>query len=821
MTQAKNNQEVRADGLADVLASFGAQASGSSSPMMVFRNPVSGLGTSRDRLVYTQLNEASLLDREDCDALYMHWICRRVVDHVADEITRVGWTVQMGLDANAQEVPGIDAALRALDAEAVLNEAIKAARQYGGSAIVMYLDDGRAASEPVDWANLKAVTGLEAVDRWYLLPDIQPDTVRYSRPMRYQLNLHDQLTAGPITIHRDRVLRLEGRRLPFRLQQANQGWGISELQPLLEAVSRYSHALGDLQQMLGDLDVFTHKIKGLATMLAAGKEKQIKDRLAVNDLSKSQYRGFAIDADKEEISFQSRSCSGLAEVLNTLKADLVGATGFPATLLFGESPQGMGSTGRSEERDFSRTVEAYRDSIVRKPLTQLAYALLASQEGPTGGRLPNDWIVSFPSLFVMNERELADLKARVAASDYRYWTMGVLTAGEIAMSRFAGAEYSLETTLDMSRREPDGCLEDEAIAELLRTQGKADPAVQVVRGEVNGPPGIRGLSKTGERSDPTDNEQGSLPIDGQRSISSEDPGESEDDETIEDSADFRSAVDREDQAGEERQDVTFVDQELHQRAVAAAKQKFKVWPSAYASGYVVQQYKRLYQEKHGSLSGAFRSDGQEINADDLDEWFNEQWVRMGANGEILGPCGGRQEREGKPKCLPQAKAKALSREERRTLVARKRQADPNPERKGSAKLVSSQLDAVITQADGASFSPPQAVRAAARRGLALRQKYGRGGLSTQEAGRQGIGSGVARAADLAHGGGVSYETIKRMAAFFSRHEKNKAGDESDAGYIAWMLWGGDAGQRWAARVIQAKERKADQASSHKPDLDRS
>ena len=523
MTQAKNSQQVRADGLADVLASFGAQSAGSSSPMMVFRNPVSGLGTSRDRLIYTQLNEAALLDREDCDALYMHWICRRVVDHVADEITRVGWTVQMGLDSNATEVPGIEAALRQLEADAVLNEAIKAARQYGGSAIVMYLDDGRDASEPVDWANLKAVTGLEAVDRWYLLPDIQPTTVRYSRPEHYDLNLLDQLNEGPVKIHRERVLRFEGRRLPFRLQQGNQGWGMSELQPLLEAVSRYTHALGDLQQMLGDLDVFTHKIKGLATMLAAGKEKQIKDRLAVNDLAKSQYRGFAIDADKEDIEFQSRSCSGLAEVLETLKADLVGATGFPATLLFGESPQGMGSTGRSEERDFSRTVESYRDAIVRTPLMQLAYALLASGDGPTGGKVPEDWMVTFPSLFVMNERELADLKARVAASDYRYWTMGVLSAGEIAMSRFAGAEYSLETTLDMSQRQADGSLEDDKIMELLRTQGKADPALQSINTEVNGPPGIRGLSKTGERSDPTDNEQGSLPINGQRSAATEDP----------------------------------------------------------------------------------------------------------------------------------------------------------------------------------------------------------------------------------------------------------------------------------------------------------
>jgi hypothetical protein len=107
--------------------------------------------------------------------------------------------------------------------------------------------------------------------------------------------------------------------------------------------------------------------------------------------------------------------------------------------------------------------------------------------------------------------------------------------------------------------------------------------------------------------------------------------------------------------------------------------------------------------------------------------------------------------------------------------------------------------------DSESFSPPSSVRAAARRGLELRKKHGKGGLTTQEAGKQGIGSGVARAGDLAGGGSISFATIKRMAAFFSRHEKNKSGGEDDAGYIAWQLWGGDAGRSWASRIIKMVE----------------
>ena len=126
----------------------------------------------------------------------------------------------------------------------------------------------------------------------------------------------------------------------------------------------------------------------------------------------------------------------------------------------------------------------------------------------------------------------------------------------------------------------------------------------------------------------------------------------------------------------------FRDKALHSRAVASAKRKFKVWPSAYASGYVVQEYKRLYKKKHGSMSGAFRGD-------DLGKWFNESWVRITSSGKIAGPCGGRSNKEGKPKCLPKAKAQSLTTAQRKRLVARKRAADPNPNRRGKAIMTSS------------------------------------------------------------------------------------------------------------------------------------
>lgn len=96
---------------------------------------------------------------------------------------------------------------------------------------------------------------------------------------------------------------------------------------------------------------------------------------------------------------------------------------------------------------------------------------------------------------------------------------------------------------------------------------------------------------------------------------------------------------------------------------------------------------------------------------------------------------------------------------------------------------------------GLDMKPPVAVAKAAARGLELREKFGRGGTEV----------GIERARDLAARQAVSAEDIAAISSYFKRHAMDKDakahtwGDESDpsAGYIAWLLWGGDAGEAWA------------------------
>jgi hypothetical protein len=73
--------------------------------------------------------------------------------------------------------------------------------------------------------------------------------------------------------------------------------------------------------------------------------------------------------------------------------------------------------------------------------------------------------------------------------------------------------------------------------------------------------------------------------------------------------------------------------------------------------------------------------------EDLRKWFKQKWVRMDTKGNIKGDCA-REPGEGKPKCLPQAKAHAIGKEARASAAQRKRREDPNPERRGKPILVS-------------------------------------------------------------------------------------------------------------------------------------
>jgi phage-related protein (TIGR01555 family) len=551
------------------------------------QNVLIGMGTGRDKSQYTKTTATVFLAQEELENLYGEWLPRRIVDIYADQATRKGFKVLFGGEGvRAEEVQGIEQVIEDLYILEHLNLAAKNSRLYGGACLLLFIDDGRPAHMPVDKRNIRRIEDIECLDRWQIAPVINEENLYdYSKATYYQIISGDLINQPQLTyIHRDRILRFDGDWLPYRIRQRNYGWGMSSLQTVYDSFKHYWTGLNSAATLLTEFDIFVHKVRGLAAMLAAGKESSIRDRLQVNDMSKSVYRGYAIDAEKEELEFISRNFGGIGEILEKLRVDIIGASKIPHTVLFGESPGGLGSTGRSEERDFAKTLADYQSVHFKRPMKKLLEYIMLSKEGPTKGELPESWRIAFNPLFELNEREMADVRARVAAVDGRYIQLGVLSPKEVADARYGGSEWSMELTLDPS------------VVRELPTQGGGGSTQK--GGGLAVPPGGR---------DPLDEENGTLPMDGSREV----------EDSREDSAGLYLSGDLEHKR-EEKEDAEFKDKELHQQAIAAAKAKFKVWPSAVAGAYVTQKYKALYKRKHGSMEGAFK--GKKETA----EYFKKQ-----------------------------------------------------------------------------------------------------------------------------------------------------------------------------------------------------
>ena len=57
---------------------------------------------------------------------------------------------------------------------------------------------------------------------------------------------------------------------------------------------------------------------------------------------------------------------------------------------------------------------------------------------------------------------------------------------------------------------------------------------------------------------------------------------------------------------------------------------------------------------------------------ELKDWVKQNWVRIGTDGEIKGPCGTSKDKKNPDRCLPKAKAKSLTKAERAKTARKKK-----------------------------------------------------------------------------------------------------------------------------------------------------
>jgi len=412
-------------------------------------NVVAGLGTSRDKRSFSVWAFPRVMTRDELENMYRgSWLAKRIVNTVADDMTREWLHVMFdGFEDNGQFV--IEQAEKRLGLRAKVNEALRWARLYGGSLMIIGASDTQDLSKPLTIETMKkgSLKYVQVVDRWRVSPSgvltKQLDSYNFGLPDTYVV------AESSVVVHHTRVLRFNGQKLPYFAWMQNAMWDDSELQHVVESLLNCDTATAAVATMLFEANVDVVKSPSLTELLATkdGEAKAIK-RFQLAAMMKSFNRTLLLDG-QEEYEKKQNSFANLDDIVERFMIDVCGAADIPMVRLFGQSAGGLNATGDNDVRNYYDMVSAKQEAEMRPALDRL-YEMICRSEL---GTVPKDFRYDFNPLWQISDKEQAEIDKSNAERDKTYIEAGVLTEGAVARELKERGTYRTMTDEDVELAE--------------------------------------------------------------------------------------------------------------------------------------------------------------------------------------------------------------------------------------------------------------------------------------------------------------------------------------------------------------------------------
>lgn len=426
-------------------------------------NVLNKYGTARDNgEAYEFVAEPIVPDTKLTVQYEDNGLFAKIIDTPAEEAVKHG--IDLGLKDDALN-DFVEKALDALEWEEKAATAIKWARLYGGSIIVMLIDDGRGLEEPVDWNNIHSIDELRVFERAVVQPDYA--SIYSSDPMRAVRNqaskfampeyYYVQSLYGSFTVHESRCLVFRNGILPERVTNpVYRFWGPPEFVRIKRAMKDAMVAHGNGPKLLDRSVQPIYKMKNLASLLAAeGGDEIVLKRLEIIDLARGILNSIAIDSDGEDWDFKSIPFSGVKDVIDTTCNMLSAVTNIPQTILFGRSPAGENSTGDSDFENYYNYIERIQKLMLKKNVRTLLDILFKA--GRANGEIQEepDYKLTFNPLWSLSDTEQAnvdkvraDIELVKAQTAQAYVQMQAMDPSEVRAALARSEEFMVEDILD-------------------------------------------------------------------------------------------------------------------------------------------------------------------------------------------------------------------------------------------------------------------------------------------------------------------------------------------------------------------------------------
>lgn len=388
-----------------------------------YMNMLTKVGTLQDNSTgWDYLAEPIVADQKLSSMYISNGLFAKIIDRPAEDAIAKGLDLSdLGDDLEKEVFTRLDA-LKFNDA---IITAEKWSRLYGGSLVVMLVDDGRGLDEPLDWKNITSIEELIPFER----PLIQADTSDYiysgnfaeqhrkfGEPAFY--DVYSQY--GSFRVDASRCLVFRNGRVPESSRTAvYRHWGIPVYLKIKEALREAVTAHHDGTKLLERSVLGVYKMKNLSQLLATDEgEDKVIQRLQVIDMARNIINSMAIDVDGEDYQYINASMSGASDIIDRTCNMLSAVTDIPQTILFGKDPAGEDSTGDNDRDNYFQLLNriqtnSYKDAAI-KVVKIVLKAMVA--DGTQEDQIPQ-YEVRFNPMKQLSEEEQANIDSIKAGTE--------------------------------------------------------------------------------------------------------------------------------------------------------------------------------------------------------------------------------------------------------------------------------------------------------------------------------------------------------------------------------------------------------------------
>lgn len=426
-----------------------------------YKNLLNKYGTQEDVSEHYRFeSDAPVTDIELSLNYEENGLFSKIIDIPADD------AVSSGFDYGVNDVDletFINDSLDELDFEEKASEALRWSRLYGGSLMVMIIDDGGDLTDPVDWDNIHGIDELLVFERPLITPDyssiynINPSDRKWSKfglPEFYNIS---PVYGQAFRVHESRCLLFKNGKLPQSSTKTEyRFFGIPEYVRIHKDVQETVTSHGNGVKLLDRAVQAIYKMNDLASLLETDKgEDIVLKRLRIIDMAKGIINSIAIDASGEDYDYKTVTFSGVKDIIDSVCNMLSAVTNIPQTKLFGRSPAGENSTGESDMENYYTFVGKIQKLNLKKNLSLLIDIILAV--GKYKGEFEEipDYSLKFKPLWSLSEAEQANVNQTKAQTELTkaqtaqaYVDMQALDASEVRKRLAENGEFTVNDILD-------------------------------------------------------------------------------------------------------------------------------------------------------------------------------------------------------------------------------------------------------------------------------------------------------------------------------------------------------------------------------------